>query len=148
MLLLNNLHPSGEEVKAKNEKLLTRAREERGDTCPNSPERCTCPVGTTTVHPMTRGALPPQRKTMRLRSSRCSKLDAAVDYKRKAFVLFMMHGQRFVALGLSSLKTFALGSCGPPYFQNRNTKSRVLQTNSLILHLPVDSTALFLRQKS
>jgi hypothetical protein len=88
MLLLNNLRPSGEEVKAKNEKHLTRAREERGDACPNSLEGCTWPVGTTPAHPMTRGALPTQRKTMRRRSFRCSEQGAAAYYKRKAFALF------------------------------------------------------------
>ena len=38
MLLLNNLRPSSEEVKAKNEKHLTRAREERVMRAPIHPK--------------------------------------------------------------------------------------------------------------
>lgn len=114
MLWLNNLRPSGEEMKAKNEKHLTRAREERGDACPNSPEDHTRPVIASAIHPMAASALAPQRKTMRRRSFRCSKQGATLCYEQKAFVLFKsMWDQRFVAHRPFSLKTFATGNCGP-----------------------------------
>jgi len=83
MLSLNNLRPSGEEVKAKNEKHLTRAREERGDACPNSPENHTRPVIASAIHPMAASALPPQRKTMHFRAFDVRNKGAALCYKRR-----------------------------------------------------------------
>ena len=98
-------------MKAKKEKHLTRAREERGDACPNSPENHTRPVIASAIHPMAVSTLPPQRKTMRLRIFRCSKQGAAVCYKRKAFVLFIsMRGQRVIVPGLSSLEPLRWGT--------------------------------------